>query len=376
MEAQIEIPNDTIIKLMHYFLTIKKYNPIILQGLKDELWLENMDEDYKIIRIVSKHIHNKEQYEYDKNRLHFILKQIKRKTFSFKLKTLTIYTDINDNVDLYSDKDLDFIKFDYNDNIKNNPIINKYFVDIDKSLNKKEEGIELLKIIGDDITKSNIKKNEEVKSIFRNIKPRMTDALIIINILIFIIQLILGNDFIITHLGLHPFYVLEHHQFYRLITSMFLHANIIHILFNMYALYIIGPQIENFYGRVKFGIIYLVSGIFGSLFSILFTQSWSVGASGAIFGLLGAILYFGYHYRIYLGDVIKSQIIPVIIINLLIGFMSTGIDNAAHIGGLLGGICASMIVGINKNNDKTSRINEIIISLIFIAFILYMVFFR
>ena len=71
--------------------------------------------------------------------------------------------------------------------------------------------------------------------------------------------------------------------------------------------------------------------------SMLFTDAISAGASGAIFGLLGALLYFGYHYRIYLGNVMRSQIIPLIIFNLMLGFILVGIDNAAHIGGLMGG---------------------------------------
>ena len=93
-----------------------------------------------------------------------------------------------------------------------------------------------------------------------------------------------------------------------------------HLAFNNYALYIIGPQLESFYGKIKFLIIYLFSAIISTLLSMLFFGGVSAGASGSIFGLLGALLYFGYHYRIYLGTVIKSQIIPLILINLLIGF--------------------------------------------------------
>ena len=376
MNTQIEIHSEKMMKLMHYFLTIKNYNPIILHGLKDEVWLENMDEEYKIIRIVNNHIHNNLQYEYDKNKINFVLKQIKKKTLSFKLKTLTIYTDIEDNVNPKKDKDLDFIIIKDNTNVNEIPIVKQYFSDINISLDKKEEGYELLKSIGDDISKSSIKKNEDAKRFYINRKPKMTDILIVINLIIFIIQLILGNNFMITHFGLHPSFVLEYNQLYRLITCTFLHANIIHILFNMYALYLIGPQIENYFGRIKYAIIYLGSGVLGSMFSILFTKSWSVGASGAIFGLLGSCLYFGYHYRLYLADTLKSQIIPVIIINLIIGFFSSGIDNAAHIGGLIGGIIFSMLVGLNKKTNNSSRVNEIIIPLIFLAFIIYMVFFR
>ena len=87
----------------------------------------------------------------------------------------------------------------------------------------------------------------------------------------------------------------------------------------MYSLYVIGSQIEGFFGRTKFLIIYFLSAIMASLFSILLNSNVaSIGASGAIFGLLGAMLYFGYYYRVYLGNTLTSQIVPIILINLLI----------------------------------------------------------
>lgn len=102
----------------------------------------------------------------------------------------------------------------------------------------------------------------------------------------------------------------------------------------------------------------------------------SVGASGAIFGLMGALLYFGYHYRVYLGTVIKSQIIPILVINLIIGFLISGINNFAHIGGLVGGVLISMVVGIKHNTKISERVNGIIMSLLYFGFIIYMAFFR
>lgn len=100
----------------------------------------------------------------------------------------------------------------------------------------------------------------------------------------------------------------------------------------------------------------------------------SVGASGAIFGLMGALLYFGYYYRIYLGNVLKSQLIPLIIFNLLLGFTLSGIDNFAHIGGLLGGLGATMALGISGKSKPYENINGIIITTIFVIFELYMAF--
>ena len=101
----------------------------------------------------------------------------------------------------------------------------------------------------------------------------------------------------------------------------------------------------------------------------------SIGASGAIFGLFGAMLYFGYNYRVYLGNTIVKQMVPIILINLLIGFLSTGIDNFAHIGGLVGGILSSMVVGLKYKKNKTTQINGIIISIIVLIFLIYVNFF-
>ena len=167
-------------------------------------------------------------------------------------------------------------------------------------------------------------------------------------------------------------------ELFRLISSVFLHAGLLHLMCNMYSLYIIGPQLESFYGKSKFIIIYIVSGVVGNLLSMAFLQDnvVSVGASGAIFGLLGSLLYFGYHYRVYLSGVIKSQIIPLIILNLGIGFVASGINNFAHIGGLIGGILISMAVGVKYKSKKSDIINGIIMSLIFSGFLVYMIFFR
>ena len=166
-------------------------------------------------------------------------------------------------------------------------------------------------------------------------------------------------------------------QYYRLFTSMFLHSDIFHIGFNMYALYILGSQAESFFGKIKFSIIYILSGLSGSLLSILLNMdTFSIGASGAIFGLLGALLYFGYNYRGYIGNRIISSALTVIAINLAYGFVHPGISNAAHIGGLVGGLAISYMLGIKSNENKASKISGTIIVFALSAFLVYMAFFR
>ena len=143
----------------------------------------------------------------------------------------------------------------------------------------------------------------------------------------------------------------------------------------MYSLYIVGRQIETFLGKGKFLLVYIISAITGCLLSAVASSSPSVGASGAIFGLLGSLLYFGYHYRTYLGNVVKTQIIPIIVLNLAVGFMTPSIDNFAHIGGLVGGLFATMALGVDGRSKAYEKINGALCLIVFIAFLSYLLFF-
>jgi len=229
-----------------------------------------------------------------------------------------------------------------------------------------------------DINKKNEEDAKRAEDIFKIKKPTVTLALIFINVLIFALMYIFGNGstdaLTLIKFGASHRDLIRAGEYYRLITSSFLHIGLMHLAFNNYALYIIGPQLESFYGKIKFLIIYLFSAIISTLLSMLFFGGVSAGASGSIFGLLGALLYFGYHYRIYLGTVIKSQIIPLILINLLIGFTLPGINNAAHIGGLIGGVLISMAVGVKYKSTDVEKINGWIMTGIFTGFLIYLSF--
>ena len=376
-EIVIDKKEELVMKLLHYFITERGYNPVIIRGVKDEIWLENLEDDYKIIRIVSGYIHNNEQFKFDIFKTKSLLKTIKKKTLSFKINALSIFVNLGDNVDISEFDNTPNIKFA---NIHEASDLDKYrfvtsaFPDITKDMNFKEKGLELFMKITSDINKKNegdAKMNEDV---FRPKKPVITYALIIINVLVFILSVF--NDSILPMFAVNRELIVNFGQYYRLITGMFLHGSILHLLFNMYALYIIGMQLESFLGKAKYLIVYLLSGIGASMLSIFFSNSFSVGASGAIFGLMGALLYFGYHYRVYLDSVVKSQIIPLIVLNLILGFTLSGIDNWAHIGGLVSGILATMAVGVKYKSTKFEMINGIILYLIYIVFIGYMVFVR
>jgi rhomboid protease GluP len=364
-----------VMNLVHYFITEKNYNPVVVRGVNDEIWLENMKSDYKLVRIVSHYIHNNEQLNYDYFRTKQISNKLKKKTLSFNMSVLNIYVDLGDNVNISND-DEHFMSVFIN---KMKDINNKYlleiFPDIVEKTGHKEKGMELLFKITDDINKSNVKKNAKLDKLFSKKTPYITYIIMGICFIMFLITG-MGNDTgVLIEYGANLDVLVKNGEYYRLLTSMFLHSGLLHLFFNMYALYIIGPQVESFFGKTKYLIIYLLSGISGSLLSVAFNvNTVSVGASGAIFGLFGALLYFGYNYRGYLGNVIKSQILPVVIINLIFGFISTGVDVAGHIGGLIGGIIVSSVLG--SSDEKGIDINRIIICLIYFVFIIYLGLFR
>jgi rhomboid protease GluP len=129
-------------------------------------------------------------------------------------------------------------------------------------------------------------------------------------------------------------------QLWRLVTPIFLHIGLLHLAFNSYAIYVIGPQIECFFGPRRFLSIYLLSGIYGVLMSFAFSAAPSAGASGAIFGLIGTQAVFFYRYRNAFGERGRRQLqgtLLVIAFNLVLTFSASRIDVWGHIGGLTAG---------------------------------------
>ena len=133
-------------------------------------------------------------------------------------------------------------------------------------------------------------------------------------------------------------------EVWRLLTSTFIHIGIIHLAFNLYALRSLGPLTEESYGHRKFFIIYLFSGLGGSIASFIFTSALSAGASGAIFGLLGALLYYSIKRPQLWKSGLGMNLIIVILINFGFGLSQPGIDNFAHLGGLLTGTITSVLL--------------------------------
>jgi rhomboid protease GluP len=174
------------------------------------------------------------------------------------------------------------------------------------------------------------------------VSPVVVYALLGLTIFVFVLQYasqyIYGVDYP-SLLGRKSNELIIQGQLWRLFTPMFLHGGLLHIGFNMYALYIFGPGLERHFGHGRFLALYLLSGFAGNVLSFLFSPNPSLGSSTAIFGLLGAEGVFLYRNREIFGKGAQRALINIIsvaAINLFIG-LSPGIDNWGHMGGLIGG---------------------------------------
>lgn len=188
-----------------------------------------------------------------------------------------------------------------------------------------------------------------------------TVALIVINIAVFFILTLFGDTedavFMLQHGAMYEPYVIEGHEYYRMFTCLFLHFGITHLLNNMVLLGALGWNLELETGKIRFVIIYFVSGIIGNIVSLFYDLTLeqpavSAGASGAIFGLMGALLYVVIANRGRLGRLSGRGMLVMVILSLYFGLTSTGVDNFAHIGGLVSGFLLAVLLYRRKHKNK------------------------
>ena len=170
-----------------------------------------------------------------------------------------------------------------------------------------------------------------------------------LNILIFVLTYIpfIGNQIYLAGMGIN--YLISAGEWWRLFTPMFLHNGIMHLLFNMFSLYLFGPELEKIAGKARFLTIYLLSGIFGNIatFFLQKPEYASVGASGAIFGILGAFGALVYYTKHILPQ-LRQIIVPIIIISIIMTYLQPNINTTAHIVGMIVGF----LIGLSYFHPK------------------------
>lgn len=188
---------------------------------------------------------------------------------------------------------------------------------------------------------------EEIK------KEPVTVLLILINTLIFLVVEFTGGSENGQHMpecgAAYAPLILEQGQWYRMFSSMFLHFGAPHLINNMLVLFVLGQRLEPVTGKIKFFLIYIFGGLGGNMLSLFFDMyagnaSLSAGASGAVFAVMGGMIYVIIRHRGRVADLTVRQMLIMAAFSLYFGFASEGVDNVAHIGGLLSGFLIAVIL--------------------------------
>ena len=329
--------------------------------------MKNFKEDFYKILINKENFYMKQYYsDFHKEEVFFAVKELldgiycvlishnERKDIDYSEATKYIKTlekSFSLNIIILSDKEHTYGKESL---IPNKLIINEKTYEViscDNSCRPLEQ-------IFNNSMKSKNKDSSHKKERFFDDKI-LTLFIIAINIIMFLITQFeiystgkAANEILVS-LGAKYNPLIENGEVWRLMTCAFLHSGLIHIGCNMYSLYIIGPQINQIYGAKKYFIIYIISCITSSLLSYLMSPySISVGASGGIFGLMGALVAFAIIERHKIEKRYLSSLLQIIIINLFIGLSIQNIDNFGHIGGLLGGFIIGYIIYKTSKNKR------------------------
>ncbi|WP_274308356.1 rhomboid family intramembrane serine protease [Solibacillus daqui] len=177
----------------------------------------------------------------------------------------------------------------------------------------------------------------------------VVSSIIAINFIVYLLTLVPGFGERLLYTGMSVNGLIAQGEWWRIITSMFLHVGFTHVLFNMFSLFLFGPELEKIAGKMRFLTIYFLAGIFGIAATYLTQEPTyaSVGASGALYGIFGAFAALVYYTR-HLFPQLKQIILPLIVISVIMTFLTPNINIAAHLGGLIAGF----ILGIVYFNPK------------------------
>lgn len=179
----------------------------------------------------------------------------------------------------------------------------------------------------------------------------VTYTFIFIFLIIFLLMTLAGgstNTRVLILFGAKVNQLIEAGQYWRLLTSIFIHIGFTHLLFNTYALFVLGKYSEKIFGHSKLIMLFIFSGLTGSTLSYLMSPHLSAGASGGIFGLLGAIVVYGWDNQFLRSSGLITNLMIILGLNLVLGMIIPGLDNFAHLGGLIGGSTLGIILRLAK----------------------------
>ncbi|WAA10416.1 rhomboid family intramembrane serine protease [Fervidibacillus albus] len=358
-------------RIVYYLMSEKKYRMLNLSPNENEVWLENVfEKQHGVVKIVRTDLDWSNWLRNDVERTKRNGERIRQSFYKNRLNVFNLYITPLPPVDDYETA-LGWASSAGNERVK---VYTSLFLtnDLSDSLADFEQffgklPIDPVKDVYEPYEVDAVKKavmqlaSAEVKrerKIFEAGKPFFTYFFLAVQVVLFFLMELMGgseNPYVLLQFGAKFNPLIVEGQWWRLITPMFLHIGIIHLLLNSLALYYLGTVVEKLFGRWRFLFLYLFSGFFGSLASFLFNPTISAGASGAIFGCFGALLYFGLVYPHLFFRTMGMNILVLVGMNLLLGIIIPNIDMAGHVGGLIGGFLASGILYLPKQDRFNKR---------------------
>ncbi|WP_216830008.1 rhomboid family protein [Alkalihalobacterium elongatum] len=366
-------------QLVHHLVTQKNFRVIEVNPSLNEIWLEEENpKSPKIIRVTRKDVNWSNRLKEDMDNTIVKFNGLRRQLNIRKIFAENIYVSTYSPVDSWHHltgspltiaqektvmhtylieadvvskaHELERLKIDVNTEMLVTKS-NDYFL-----LNEVEGEIKKLK---DEVLQKAEERLKAEQAIFQFGKPYFTYILLLTVAAMFVLLELNGGSMrILTLVDFGAKYnpLIEAGEYWRLFTAMFLHIGFLHFFMNSLALFYLGSAVERIYGSWRFLLIYIIAGLFGSIASFAFNDQVAAGASGAIFGCFGALLYFGINHRKLFFRTMGMSVIVILIINLSLGFLVPMIDNGAHIGGLVGGFLASFVVLLPKQSFKVRQL--------------------
>ncbi|QQZ10860.1 rhomboid family intramembrane serine protease [Heyndrickxia vini] len=376
-------------KLAQILITDKGYSLMHISEDHNELWLEDTANKHaQVIRLLRNDLDWGKKLQRDVHHTAVQAENIRKHLMKRQLNVLNIYVSMHlpvDEFESYIQRPIQVNK----KTLLHSAIIDQENVNTGITYLEKLLNDEIIIHLNDEyedqdvaelksaVITNVVSKTKQEQQFFDNGKPFFTYVFLAIQIAMFILLEMTGgsnNQENLIRYGAKFNPLILEGEWWRFITPIFLHIGFLHILMNSLALFYLGPTVEKIFGRIRFVWIYLFSGFAGVLASFLFSSHLSAGASGAIFGCFGALLYIGAANPKLFFRTMGMNVIIVIIINLVFGFSVSGIDNYGHLGGLVGGFLAAAVVHFPKQHRWFTQIGAFLLTAIVTGSLLFMGF--
>lgn len=377
--------------LVDYFLRNEDFQLLYMNGKTDEVWLQKQKKQQStVLRFIQKEFDWKNHL---KNDIAKVFQRVMTLKHIFKGKNIEVYNVyINENEPV---DEWEMLKKPMLLKEKKQVRMNVFYLSKAHSEQEKARLFKQFptqapsfKEIPNDQTKENAikmykqhflsslkQKTKEAQNTLSYGKPRMVYLFMFINLFVFLSLEFVGDSTSVESLiqfgAIYP-PLLQEGEWWRLLTAMFLHIGWVHLFVNMIALYYLGIVAEKIYGTMRFSMIYILAGLGGAVASFAFTNAVSAGASGALFGLFGALLYFTLRHKQLVNAAFKTNLMLILFINLLLGLIIPNIDLSAHLGGLIFGFISAILTSLPQKRQSILQVSAFIVyAILFVGLVYY-----